>query len=331
MQKENENKIVIYKTKSGETEIDVKIGKQTIWLTQKQIAQLFSVNVPAINKHLLNIFTSKELNKKSVISILEITARDGKKYQTNIYNLDAIISVGYRVNSKRATQFRIWATNTLKNYLVDGYTINQKRLIKQVEKFKQLQRAIVFIEKKADNYLLRGKSRELLSLISEYTKSLTILKQYDDGKIKIAKTKKPIYILTYNYCKNLIIEAKAELKRNNEASDLFGCETDNKLDSIIGAVYQTFGSKELYRGIEEKAAHLLYLIIKDHPFSDGNKRIASLIFVYFLDKNDYLYKNNYEKKISNSALVSLALLIATSDPKDKKIMITIIISLLQEK
>lgn len=329
MKKEETNKIIIYKDKSGNTQIDVKIEKETIWLTQKQIAKLFDVNVPAVNKHLINIFKSGELIENSVISKMEITASDGKKYQTNIYNLDAIISVGYRINSKRATQFRIWATNTLRNYLLNGYVVNEKKLLEYKEKMVFLKETISFIEEKADNYVLQDKSRELLSLLSEFAKSLKLLDEYDQGKIKIARTTKTKFELDYEKCKNIIIAIKAELKNDGQASDLFGQEYDYKFQSIINTIYQTFDGNDLYNSIEEKAANLLYLTIKDHPFADGNKRIASILFVYFLNENNYLYTIDLQRKINNNTLVSLALLVATSDPKEKETMIKIIISLLQ--
>ena len=328
------NQIIIYRDKSGQTLIDVKIEKETIWLSQKQIAELFNTQRPAITKHLNNIFKSKELNEKEVSSVLEHTTRHGAiagKTQTakiKLYNLDAIISVGYRVNSKRATQFRIWATKTLRNHLIDGYTINQKRLLEQKNKFSSLREAISFIEKQADNYLLQHKSRELLSLINDYSKALSILKQYDEGKIKIDKKSAPVFELNYKECQKIINNLAIELRAKKEVGSLFGSEINHKFQSILGAIYQTFDGINLYKSIEEKAANILYLIIKDHPFSDGNKRIAAILFVYFLQMNNFLYKD-YQKKISNNALASLALLIATSNPQDKELLIKIIISFIQ--
>jgi len=329
IEKDLQNKIIIYKDKTGNTQIDVKVEKDTVWLAQEQIAKLFDIDRTVITKHLNNVFKTEELKENSVRAIFAHTARDGKTYKVKYYNLDAIISVGYRVNSKRATQFRIWATNTLKQYLVKGYAVNQKRLEEQKDALVSLRETINFIEKKADNYLLKDKSRELLSLINEFAKSLKILEQYDNGKIKIAKTTPAKFVLDYDKCKNLIIELKAELKKDNEAGDLFGQEYDKKFQSIIGTIYQTFDGKELYDSIEEKSANLLYLSIKDHPFADGNKRIASVLFVYFLQMNNYLYTADFQRKINNNTLASLALLVATSDPKEKDVMIKIIISLLQ--
>lgn len=329
MKKEETNKIIIYKDKSGNAQIDVLVEKNNIWLMQEQIAKLFNTQRPAITKHLNNIFRTGELSEKSVRSILEHTANDGKVYKTQFYNLDAIISVGYRVNSKQATQFRIWATNTLRNYLLNGYVVNDKKLLEYKDKLALLKETISFVEKKADNYVLQDKSRELLSLLSEFAKSLKLLDEYDQGKIKIARTTKAKFVFDYEKCKNTIIAIKAELKSEGQASDLFGQEYNQKFQSIINTIYQTFDGKDLYNSIEEKAANLLYLTIKDHPFADGNKRIASILFVYFLNENNYLYTIDLQRKINNNTLVSLALLVATSDPKEKETMIKIIISLLQ--
>jgi death-on-curing family protein len=321
--------IVIYKTKNG-PELEVKFEKETLWLTQAQIALLFGTQRPAVTKHLNNIFKSGELDKNSVCSILEHTASDGKKYRTQFYNLDAIIAVGYRVNSFRATQFRIWATKVLKNYLVQGYAINEKRLLEQIEKFKQLQRTIELIKQKSVLSELKGQAEELLSLISQYANSFTLLYQYDENKITAYKTKKSKFVLKYEDCKSLIEKLKQKLIEKKEASELFGKEVNNKFKSIIGALYQTFNKKELYPTIEEKAANLLYLTIKDHPFVDGNKRIASFLFVYFLEKNNYLFKSNGERKIADTTLVALSLLIVTSKPTEKDIMINIITNLLRD-
>jgi prophage maintenance system killer protein len=330
----NNKQIIIYKDKAGKTDIKININKGTIWLSQKQIALLFDTQRPAITKHLSNIFKSNELDEKEVSSILEHTTKHGAmagKTQTKkvkYYNLDAIISIGYRVNSKKATEFRKWATTILRHHLVDGYTINEKRLLEEKKKFSDLKEAIGFIEKQSDHYLLQGKTRELLSLIGDYSESLSLLRQYDEGKIKIESVSKPVYKITYQKCKSIIKSISIELVAKKEAGKLFGIEVNNKLKSIIGAIDQTFDGVNLYKSVEEKAANLLYLVIKDHPFSDGNKRIAAILFVYFLKMNNYLYKNHI-RKISNNALVSLALLVATSDPKDKKLLVNMIMSLIQ--
>lgn len=321
--------IVIYRTRDRQVKLEVKLEQDTVWLTQQQIAQLFGTQRPAVTKHLNNIFKCKELQEDSVCSILEHTALDGKKYSTKFYNLDAIISVGYRVNSNRATQFRIWATRVLREHILCGYTINQQRLLEQTEKFQELQRTIAFIEAKSHEAQLESQAQELLRVINEYARSLTILEQYDGKKLVLQKARRPRFRLSYSECKDIISGLKDELAKKKEASGLFGDEIAKKFESIVANLYQTFGGKELYRSIEEKSAHLLYFVIKDHPFVDGNKRIASVLFIYFLKRNHYLLKQNGEPKINDNALVAVALLIATSEPREKEIMIKLITNLLK--
>ena len=326
-------KIVIYKSKEG-PKLDVRLEEETIWLTQAQIALLFGTQRPAITKHLKNIFTAGELNEKVVSSILEQTTSHGAikgKTQTKkvkFYNLDAIISVGYRVNSKRATQFRIWATKTLKDHLVKGYTINEKRLLQARNQLQELQGAISFLQEKSKHKLLVGQEQEILNLLANYSKTLTLLEEYDKEKLSLVKKTKGKFVLKYENAIKVIQEIKKELIAKREASDLFGQENGEKFQGILGNIYQTFGKNELYLSLEEKAAHLLYFIIKDHPFVDGNKRIASFLFIYFLDKNDFLYRKTGEKKINDNALTALALLIAVSNPKEKDKLIKIITNLL---
>jgi prophage maintenance system killer protein len=328
MRKNNIKKgeIVIYKSPGG-PEIQVKLKKDTVWLDTHLIAKIFDVNRPAIVKHINNIYKTGELGKKSTCSILEQVAADGKIRKMNLYNLDMIISVGYRVNSKRATQFRIWATKTLKDHLIKGYTINEKRLLEAREKFKELQTAITFLQEKSKKELLSGQAGEILNLLSSYAKTFILLEEYDKGKLKTAKGRKAEIVLKYEECQRIVKEIKKELIAKKEASDIFGRETKGAFEGIIKGLYQTFNRKELYPTVEDKASHLLYFTIKDHPFTDGNKRIAFL-FVYFLDKNDYLYRENGEKKINDNALVALALLTAESNPKDKDILIKIISNLI---
>ena len=330
MEKEiKKGEIVIYQTPDKKVKIDVSLENETIWLTQLQIATLFGVQVPAVNKHLKNIFKEGELVEKSVVSILEITAADGKKYKTASYNLDAIISVGYRVNSNRATQFRVWATNTLRNYLVKGYVINEKRLLEAENKFNELKNTVDFLRQKARHELVAGQEQEILNLLGDYSKTLTLLEQYDTEKVVLSKQGKGGFVLSYVDVRKIIVEVKKELVGKKEASEFFGQENADKLKGLMGAIYQTFDKKELYPSIEEKAANLLYFVIKDHPFIDGNKRIGSFLFVYFLDKNKYLYREFGEKKINDNALTALALLIAVSDPKEKDKLIKIVTNLLK--
>lgn len=332
MRKDNLQKgeIIIYKTSKNEVELEVKLEKETVWLTQNQIALLFGTQRPAITKHLNNIFKAGELNKDSVGSILEHTAPDGKTYKTQFYNLDAIISVGYRVNSQRATQFRIWANNVLKQYLVNGYAINEKRILEAQNKFFELQKAVLFLQKQSQKELLKGQETEIINLLADYSKTLSLLEQYDKGKLQAQKGKKTTFVLQYNDCIKIIAELKKELIAKKEAGDLFGVERDGSFTGVVKGLYQTFDKKELYPTIEDKASHLLYLTIKDHPFTDGNKRTASFLLVFYLDRSNYLFKKSGERKINDNALTALALLIAESDPKDKEVMIKIIKNLISE-
>jgi len=319
--------IIIYKSTKG-PEIEVKLKEETVWLTQAQIALLFSTTKQNVSLHLKKIFKEGELSEKSVVKKYLTTASDKKQYETQFYNLDSIISVGYRVNSKRATQFRVWATKTLKNYLIKGYVINEKRLLSAENNFNELKEAVAFFQEKSKDKLLQGQEEEILSLLANYSKTLTLLEKYDAEKLSLSKRGKGKFELNLKTAKLVISEIGRELREKGEASELFGQEYEKKLDSITGNIYQTFDGKELYGSIEEKAAHLLYLIIKDHPFVDGNKRIGSFLFVYFLDKNKYLYRETGEKKINDNALVALALLIAVSDSKEKDKIIKIVTNIL---
>ncbi len=246
------------------------------------------------------------------------------------YSLDTIISVGYRVNSVRATKFRIWATKTLKDYLVNGFIINEKHLLEVQNKFQELKSAIYFIENKSKKKQLHGHESEILSLLANYSNTLTILGEYDEGKITDIKGKITKFILTYERCLEIISELKKELILKRETGDLFGNERGREFETVVKNLYQTFEGKELYPSIEDKASNLLYLIIKDHPFSDGNKRTAVFLFVYFLDKTGSLYWITGEKKINDNALTALALLVAESDPEEKDIMIKIIKNLIAD-
>ena len=330
MKKEiKKGEIIIYQTSDKKVKIDVSLENETIWLDAHKIAKIFDVNRPSIVKHIGNIYKTGELSENSTCSILEQVAADGKARKMNIYNLDMIISVGYRVNSKRTTQFRIWATNTLKNYLVKGYVVNEKRLLEAENKFEELKSAVNFLQKKSGHELVVGQEKEILSLLADYSKTLTLLEQYDTEKVVLSKKGKGGFVLNYSASQKVITEIKKELMGKKEASEFFGQENSEKLRGLMGAVYQTFDKKELYPSIEEKAAHLLYFIIKDHPFIDGNKRIASFLFVYFLDKNKYLYRETGEKKINDNGLAALALLIAISDPKEKDKLIKIVTNLIK--
>jgi len=325
--------IVIYKSKDG-PKLEVRLDKETVWLTQKQMALLFDKEISTINEHIKNIYKEGELDEKSTIRKFRIVQNEGGrrvKRDIEFYNLDVVISVGYRVKSLRGTQFRIWATKTLKEHLIKGYTINEKRLLQERNCLQELQNAISFLQEKSKHKLLEGQGQEILNLLSNYSKTLTLLEQYDKKKLEVVKETKSKFVLKYENAKQVVEKIKKELIDKKEASDLFGQETDDKFKAILGNIYQTFGRKEVYPSLEEKATHLLYFIIKDHPFVDGNKRIASFLFIYFLDKNNFLYRKTGEKKINDNALTSLSLLIAISDHEEKDILIKIITNLLSDK
>jgi death-on-curing family protein len=322
--------IIIYKTSKNEVELEVKLEKETIWLSLDQMAVLFNRDKSVISRHIKNIFKEKELEQKSVIANFATTATDGKVYQVDYYNLDVVISVGYRVKSQNGVKFRIWASNILKQYLIKGYAINEKRLLEAQSKFNELQETVLFLQKQSQKEILKGQEREILNLLADYSKTLSLLDQYDKGKLLEQKGKKTSFVLQYDDCGKIIAELKKELIAKKEAGDLFGVERYGSFTGIIKGLYQTFDKKELYPTIEDKASHLLYLTIKDHPFTDGNKRIASFLFILFLERSRYLFKKSGEKKINDNALTALALLVAVSDPKDKEVMIKIVKNLISE-
>lgn len=259
---------------------------------------------------------------------MEHTAKDGKTYTTKFYSLDAVISVGYRVNSRRATQFRIWATDVLKRHLVDGYTLNEQRLQGQKRKLESLQRAIKLMQDvKTRKELEHKEALGLLDVISDYSYALGLLDDYDNKKLKISRiSKEERFRLSYDDA----IKAIHQLKNRFGGSGLFGIEKDRSFKSSITAIYQTFDSKDLYPSVEEKAANLLYFVIKNHSFVDGNKRIAASIFLWFLEGNALLYREDGTKRIADNALVALTLLIAESNPPDRDVILTMVVNLINK-
>ena len=317
--------IVIYTSHNGQIQIAVNLAHDTIWLSQQQMADLFGTKRQAITKHLKNIFFSQELIENAVCSILEHTAEDGKTYKTKFYSLDAVISVGYRVNSRQATQFRIWATNTLKEHLIKGYTIYKPRLAQQG--LSELQKTIELLQKTLQNQDLQSNlSLEAIQLILNYAKTWSLLLAYDEKNLHLSSQKKSITLeLNYEDMIQAVNTLKLELIAKHEASILFGQERNvAALKSIFNNIEQSFDSIPLYKSAEEKAAHLLYFIIKDHPYIDGNKRIGCFIFLL------YLKVQNIAIKLNDNGLLLLALLVAESDPAQKEILIQLIINILIE-
>ena len=328
---QSKGEILIYKAKDGSQQLEVRLEEDTVWLSQKQMAMLFDKNPMTVNGHIGNIFREKELDRKSVIRKSLITAADGKKYETLIYNLDVIISVGYRVKSKRGTQFRQWATQRLKDHLVKGYTLNEKRLHQMVQNMRQLEQAVKLIQQSGNSGQLSAtEARGLLDIITNYTHSFILLNQFDSNSLPNEKLNENItYEIEYSEAIKAIAELKKQLIKKKEASTLFGNERDRGFESTLNSVVQTFGGEYLYKSIEEQAAHLLYFVIKNHPFTDGNKRIGAFLFVWFLEKNKHRFKKSGEVKINDNALVALALLVAQSNPDDKEIMIKLVVNLIR--
>lgn len=322
------DKIIIYKTKDGLPAIEVAYGDDTVWLTQKQIAEVFGIQVPAVNKHINNILRNKELDK-STISKMEIVRVEGLrsvKRMIDAYNLDMILSIGYRVNSVRATEFRIWANQILKDYLLKGYALNNKKLREQSQQLLELKQAIKLISTVQRNQLLNDEElKSTFKILTDYVYALDILDKYDHQKLENSGSDiKESFKIDYDSA----LEAIEDLRYKFGGSKLFGNEKDQSFKSSLYTIYQTFDGEELYPSLEEKAANLLYFVVKNHSFSDGNKRIAAFLFVWFLDKNKILYRENGGKRIADNALVALTLLIAESDPKEKEMMVKVVINLI---
>ena len=309
------NEVILYKDGELELPVEVAPDKETVWLNRNQLAVLFDRDVKTIGKHINNVL--KEELDSSVVAKFATTASDGKTYKVDYYNLDMIISVGYRVKSPRGIAFRKWATSILKEYIVQGYAVNAKRL-NMLNKVVEIQSNII-----AD--VLELDSREVFDVIQKYTQALELLDDYDHQIVQKPKiSNEKAYQLTFNECKKLI-----ESMTFSKSSTIFGKEkTKGSLEGIIGSVYQTAFGEDVYPSVQEKAANLLYFIVKDHPFIDGCKRIAASIFLYFLNKNNLLFKNN-KKIISDSTLVAITLLLAESRPEEKEIMINVIMNFLE--
>ncbi|WP_455966876.1 RhuM family protein [Bacteroides fluxus] len=305
----NQNKIVIYQTQDGKTSIDVKLEQDTVWLTANQMSLLFDKDEKTIRKHINNIFKEGEVDKDNNTQKMRVV---GVKQNVAVYTLDVIISVGYRVNSKRATFFRRWATNILKEYLIRGIAINDNRL-------KQLGETIRILKRSTDQL----DAKQVLAVVEQYTMALDLLDDYDHQCIGKPEGNKATYILSYEECRKVINDMKF-----NTHNDLFGNEKDDSFHSSIGAIYQTFGGEDVYPSVEEKAANLLYFVTKNHSFSDGNKRIAATIFLYFLQKNGILYRDNREKRIDDSTLVAVTIMIAESRIEEKELMTRLVMNFL---
>ena len=322
------NKVIIYKTNDDHTQVEVRFDQDTVWLNRQQLSVLFDRDIKTIGKHINNVFKEGELEETRTVAKFATVQKEGKRIverEVEHYNLDVIISVGYRVKSKRGTQFRQWATQRLKDYLVQGYAINQKRL-------DELQQTVQLIQQAVGEETKLNEAKGLLDIITQYTESFVLLNQFDSNSIPAAKLNENIsYEIQYEEAKTAIAELKRQLIERKEATNLFGNEKDNSFEGTLRSIVQTFGGYYLYPSIEEQAAHLLYFIIKNHPFSDGNKRIGAFMFVWFLEKNKHRFKQDGEIKINDNALVALALLVAQSDPADKDLMVKLITQLINSR
>lgn len=328
----NSDKIIIYKTEDGQTSVDVKIENENVWLTQGQMQELFNQTKQNISLHINNIFKENELTKAATVKESLTAQNEGRrsvKRKIEYYSLDVIISVGYRIKSQRGTQFRIWANTILKEYLVNGYVINEKKLKEQAEQFNSLKRTVQLLGNVLKNKeLTSDEATGLLKVVTDYSYALDILDKYDHQELIIeGTTDQQLFVATYDEAMSAI----KDLKDKFGGSSLFGNEKDDSFKGSIGVIYQSFGGVDFYPTIEEKAANLLYFVVKNHSFSDGNKRIAAYLFVWFMEKNNILYRQDGGKRIADNALVALTLMIAESKPDEKDMMVKVVVNLINSK
>ena len=314
--------IVFYQAPDGGIELEVRLKQETIWLNQKQMSLLFDKDTDTIGLHLRNIFKEGELEESATTEDSSVVQKEGRRQvrrMIRFYNLDAIISVGYRVNSKRGTQFRIWATKVLRDHIFQGYTVNQGRL-------NDLNQTVKLIDDTARRRDLSGdEAKALLAVVGDYSRALELLDDYDHQRLQTPQTQGSVtHPLEYDEALRIV----AQLRTRFQESSVFGVEKDMGLHSALGAVMQTFGGQEVYPSLEEKAAHLLYFLVKNHAFVDGNKRIAAALFLWFLDRNHARFRASGEPVLTNAALVAMTLMIAESRPQEKEILVRIVTHLL---
>lgn len=324
----DKERIEIYKTKDNRVELRVALDKDTVWLNRHQLSLLFGRDIKTIGKHINNIFKEGELEKIRTVANFATVQNEGSrevKREVEYYNLDVIISVGYRVKSIKGTQFRQWATQRLREYLVKGYAINQKRL-------EELGKTVQLIAQsgKAETLHLQ-EAKGLIAILSHYTKSFVLLNQFDSQDLQPGTLDKNItYEIKYEEAKKAIIQLKKTLMERKEATNLFGKERDKSFHSSLKSIVQTFDGKYLYPSIEEQAAQLLYFVVKNHSFVDGNKRIGAFLFIWFLEKNKHRFKKSGELKINDNGLAAIALLVAQSKPEEREIILSLIVSFIAE-
>ena len=325
-----ENKFVIYQTEDGQTQIDVRLENETVWLTQAQMAELFQTDRTSIVRHINNIYKVEELDRDSTCAKIAQVQIEGKRtVKRNIpyFNLDMIISVGYRVNSKRGVKFRQWANRILKDYLIKGYAVNDRIRKEQIGELRQLV-GMLGRTIQSQSLLSNDETNALFEVVTNYTFALDTLDNYDYERLTIDKTtKEEPFHATYENA----MEAINGLREKFGGSALFGNEKDDSFKSSIGQIYQTFGGEELYPSVEEKAAMLLYLVTKNHSFSDGNKRIAATLFLWFLNNNHILYRVDGTKRLADNTLVALTLMIAESKTEEKDVMVKVVVNLINQR
>ena len=326
---DSNNQIIIYQTEDGQTQVDVRLENETVWLTQAQMVELFQTTKQNVSLHVGNVFKEGELEQKSTVKEYLTDQKEGERKvsrKVKYYNLDVIISVGYRVKSKRGTAFRIWARKVLKEYLVKGYAVNERMRKEQIGELRQL---VGMLGRTIQNQplLSNDETNALFEVVTDYTYALDTLDNYDYERLTINKTTKdePFHATYEN-----AMEAINGLREKFRGSALFGNEKDDSFKSSIGQIYQTFGGEELYPSVEEKAAMLLYLVTKNHSFSDGNKRIAATLFLWFLNGNNILYHPDGTKRIADSTLVALTLMIAESRTEEKDVMVKVVVNLINK-
>ena len=325
-----DQKIVIYQTEDGQTQIDVRLENETVWLTQAQMAELFETDRTSIVRHINNIYRVDELEREATCAKIAQVQTEGNRQVTRTipyFNLDMIISVGYRVNSKRGVKFRQWANRVLKEYLVKGYAINERIRHEQIGELRQL---VGMLGRTLQNQsvISTDETTALFEVVTDYTYALDTLDNYDYERLAIDKTtKQEKFHATYENA----MEAINGLREKFGGSALFGNEKDESFKSSIGQIYQTFGGDELYPSVEEKAAMLLYLVTKNHSFSDGNKRIAATLFLWFLNNNGILYREDGSKRLADNTLVALTLMIAESKTEEKDVMVKVVVNLINQK
>jgi prophage maintenance system killer protein len=318
--------VVLYESDGSGVRLEVRLERDTVWLTQAQMAELFQRDRTVVTRHIANVFEEGELDEKSNVQKMHIASSDRP---TALYSLDVVVSVGYRVKSRQGTQFRIWATRTLKEHLIRGYTLNEQRL--RERGFSEIRQAVALLGRTlTQNDLVTDEGRAVLQVIEDYSRTWHLLLAYDENRLEsgVGDPREPAAHLSVLDARALVNHLRQNLSARGEATHLFGREREDQLDGILAAIEQTFGGVALYRSAQARAAHLLYFLIKDHPFIDGNKRIGTLLFLEYLRRNGLLKLSNGLLRFPDNAMVAIALLVAASDPAQKELMVRLIVNLL---